>query len=178
VVWERDGVTFFATMLRQRAEYTPTTRFPMGAYDNNNLVGIRKFVYTTDMAINPETYNYIARAGYEGVHAKGAVWCAILWETYWNFVTALGYSDNWYLGEGGNNKVLRDIVDGLKLQPCRPTFVDARNAILQADEINNGGAYLCLLWRGFAKRGLGLNAVAGGIESFQLPPKCQKKDKQ
>jgi len=164
---------FFATMLRQRAEYTPLTRFPMGAYDNNNLVGIRRYVYTTDMTVNPETYGFITRAGYEGVHAKGAVWCAILWETYWNFVSALGFSNNWYLGEAGNNRILQDIVDGLKLQPCRPSFVDARNAILQADEINYGGANLCLLWRGFAKRGLGLNAVAGGTESFLLPAQCQ-----
>jgi len=68
--------------------------------------------------------------------------------------------------------VLRDIVDGLKLQPCNPTFVDARDAILQADEINYGGNNLCLLWKGFAKRGLGLLALSGGRENFDVPADC------
>jgi len=167
-------VTFFATMFRQRASYVSTDQFVMGDYDNNNAgVGIRKFPYTTDLSLNPETYNYITRSDYTGVHAKGEVWCGILWETYWNFVDELGFSDNWYLGEGGNNRILQDVVDGLKLQPCRPTFVDARNAILQADEANFGGIHLCLLWKGFAKRGLGLYAVGGGTESFELPAECQ-----
>jgi len=165
---------FWATMLRQRAGYVSTDQFVMGDYDNNNAgVGIRKFPYTTDMSVNPETYSYITRSDYTGVHAKGEVWCGILWETYWNFVDELGFSDNWYLGEGGNNWILQDIVDGLKIQPCRPTFVDARNAIIQADEANFGGRHLCLLWKGFAKRGLGLLAQGGGIESFALPAECQ-----
>jgi len=164
---------FFATAFRQRGTYVRTDPFPMADYDNNTPNGIRKFVYTTVMTVNPETYNYITRSGYEGVHAKGAVWCGILWETYWNFVDAHGFSPNWYLGEGGNNKLLRDVVDGLKLQPCNPTFVDARNAILQADEINHDGENLCLLWRGFAKRGLGTQAQSGGIESFAVPSECQ-----
>jgi len=164
---------FFATLFRQRAEYTSTTQFVMGDYDNNNAgVGIRNYPYTTDMSVNPETYSFIRGSGYAGVHAKGAVWCGILFETYWNFVEEYGFSDNWYLGEGGNNMVLRDIVDGLKIQPCRPTFVDARNAILQADEVNYSGRNLCLLWKGFAKRGLGLNAQSGGYEEFEVPSEC------
>jgi len=166
-------VTFFATLFRQRAEYTSTKQFVMGDYDNNNAgVGIRKYPYTTDMSVNPEDYGYIRRSDYTGVHAKGEVWCGILLETYWNFIEEYGFSDNWYLGEGGNNMLLRDVVDGLKIQPCRPTFVDARNAILQADEINYSGRNLCLLWKGFAKRGLGLSAQSGGFESFEVPSEC------
>ncbi len=34
---------------------------------------------------------------------------------------------------GGNNLANQLIVDGLKLQPCSPGFVDGRNAILAAD---------------------------------------------
>jgi len=163
---------WWATALRQRSDYTRTDLFPMAPYDNNNVGGIRRYVYTTLMNVNPETYAYITRSGYEGVHAKGAVWCGILWETYWNLVDATGFSPNWYLGEGGNNEILRDVVDGLKIQPCNPTFVSARDAILQADEINYGGRNLCLLWRGFAKRGLGEGAEAGGYESFTVPSGC------
>jgi hypothetical protein len=72
------------------------------------------------------------------------------------------------------------ITDGLKLQPCSPGFVDARNAILLADQNNNGGANQCLLWEAFAKRGLGFSASQGssgnrsdGTQAFDLPPACQ-----
>jgi len=161
---------WWATALRQHPTYTRYDIFPMAPY--SNLVGIRKFPYTTDMSTNPETYSYIRRAGYEGVHAKGAVWAGILWEAYWNFVDEMGFSTDWYTGIGGNNKILQDVVDGLKIQPCRPTFVDARDAILQADRINWNGENLCLLWRGFAKRGLGVGAMSPGFESFELPNEC------
>jgi len=164
---------FWGTQLRQRQQYVGTDLFPMGDYSNNNDIGVRKFPYTTDMSVNPETYNYIVRSGYGGVHAKGEVWCGILWESYWNFVEALGFSENWYLGNGGNNRILQDVVDGLKLQPCNPTFLDARNAILIADEINYDAEHVCLLWRGFAKRGLGLYAQSAGVEDFSVPPECQ-----
>jgi extracellular elastinolytic metalloproteinase len=170
---------WWATALRQRPNYNRVSRFSMGDYDIGTPgVGIRKFPYTTDMQVNPETYDYIRRAGYEGVHAKGEVWCGILWEVYWNFVDQHGFSSNWYKDtpeslRAGNVMILQNVVDGLKLQPCRPTFVDARDAIIQADEQNYGGDNKCLLWRGFAKRGLGVGAAAGGIQSFDLPPECQ-----
>jgi len=170
---------FFATALRQRATYKAADLFPMGAYSANNPNGIRKFPYTTDITVDPETYGYVNNAGYEGVHAKGEVWTGILWETYWNFVEAHGFSADWYLGEGGNNRILQDVVDGLKLQPCTPNFVSARDAILQADKANYGGDNICRLWRGFAKRGLGALAVGTSqgvtkvVEDFTVPAECQ-----
>lgn len=68
--------------------------------------------------------------------------------------------------------MMQNVVDGLKLQPCYPTFVDARNAILLADKLNYKGASTCQMWRGFAARGLGENAKAGGIEDFSVPKEC------
>jgi len=166
---------WWATAFHQQSTYVRTDVFPMALY--SNLAGIRRYPYTTVMTINPETYNYITRSGYEGVHAKGAVWAGILWEVYWNLVDRYGFQANWYDvdptgGPGGNIQVLQDVVDGLKLQPCRPTFVDARDAILQADEINYGGRNTCLLWEAFAKRGLGTGAISGGTESFDVPAEC------
>ena len=35
-----------------------------------------------------------------------------------------------------------------------PRFFDARNAIIQADEILTGGQNKCELWSGFSERGL------------------------
>jgi hypothetical protein len=40
-------------------------------------------------------------------------------------------------------------------QPCNPTFVQSRDAILDADTALTGGANHCEIWKGFAKRGLG-----------------------
>jgi hypothetical protein len=95
-------------------------------------------------------------------------------------IDTYGFDPNIYNGTGGNNMALQLIVDGLKLQPCSPGFVDARNAILLADQNNNGGANQCLLWEAFAKRGLGFSANQGssssrtdGTQAFDLPPECQ-----
>jgi hypothetical protein len=47
----------------------------------------------------------------------------------------------------------------MKLQICRPSFFDARDAIIQADQVLTGGENFCLLWEGFASRGLGQDAT-------------------
>ena len=68
------------------------------------------------------------------------------------------------------------VIDGMKMQPCSPTFVQARDAILAADLANNSDANNCEIWHAFAKRGLGFSAIAGGTgvgdetEAFDLPP--------
>jgi hypothetical protein len=56
-----------------------------------------------------------------------------------------GYSDNKYTGNGGNNKVMQLVIDGLKLMPCSPTFVTARDAII-ADQATTGGNDYCMIW--------------------------------
>ncbi|KAI8812358.1 Fungalysin metallopeptidase-domain-containing protein [Cladochytrium replicatum] len=75
----------------------------------------------------------------------------------------------------GNVRFLQLVVDGLKFQPCDPSFVDARDAILQADEVNFDGAHSCLLWKAFARRGLGKGARSGGRESVLVPAKCKRR---
>jgi len=114
--------------------------------------------------------------------STGEVWAVILYDVFWNVVDKNGFDADWYKvdSEGGNVKMIQLVIDGMKLQPCDPTFVDARNAIIQADAVNNNGENFCELWRGFAKRGLGLNAVAGdpdastwdGVENFEVPEEC------
>ena len=47
----------------------------------------------------------------------------------------------------------------MKLQTCRPSFFDARDAIIQADQVLTGGENFCLLWKAFASRGLGQDAT-------------------
>lgn len=57
-------------------------------------------------------------------------------------------------------------------QPCNPTFIQARDAILDADLALTGGENACEIWKGFSKRGLGVNAVfhdTDRVDSFDLP---------
>lgn len=75
---------------------------------------------------------------------------------------------------GGNIIALQNVLDGLKLQPCNPTFISARDAIIQADEQNFGGENVCEIWNGFAKRGLGTNAKSAGREDYTVPDKCSQ----
>jgi extracellular elastinolytic metalloproteinase len=136
--------------------------------------GIRNFPYTTDLGVNPQTYIDIGTTNIP--HGVGEIWAAMLWEVYWNLVDRYGFDSDIYFGTGGNNLAMQLVIDGMKLQPCSPTFVQARNAILAADDNANGSANECEIWHGFAKRGLGFSAIAGGtgvgdeIEAFDLPP--------
>jgi subtilisin-like proprotein convertase family protein len=97
----------------------------------------------------------------------------------WALTNQYGFDPDLINGSGGNNLALQLVVDGLKLQPCSSGFVDGRNAILLADQNNNGGANQCAIWEAFAKRGLGYSASQGssnsrsdGTQAFDLPPAC------
>ena len=87
----------------------------------------------------------------------------------------------------GNTLALQLIIDAMKIQPCRPTFFTARDAIIQADQILTGGANGCLIWKAFAERGLGTDAKVigqfpwggGGLrtDGHQIPPRICKSNK-
>jgi uncharacterized repeat protein (TIGR01451 family) len=139
--------------------------------------GIRPFPYSFDLSINPVTYNDIA--GLSIPHGVGSVWCSMLWDMTWLLIDQHGYDDDIFNGTGGNNIAFQLVVEGLKLQPCSPGFVDGRDAILLADQILYGGANQCLIWEAFARRGLGANASQGssssttdGTESYELGGPC------
>jgi hypothetical protein len=144
--------------------------------------GIRPTPYTSDMTVNPSTYASVADAvNISQPHGIGYVWNTMLWEMYWNLVDRHGYEDNIYAPwwKAGNNLALQLVMDGMKLQPCSPGFVDGRNAILNADTALTGGKNQCEIWRAFAKRGLGFSASQGssndrsdGVEAFDLPASC------
>jgi extracellular elastinolytic metalloproteinase len=144
--------------------------------------GIRTTRYSTDMTINPTTYATIATGTLSIPHGIGYAWSTMLWEVYWNLIDKHGFNKNiyepWYTG--GNNLAMQLVMDGMKLQVCRPGFVNGRDAILQADNLLTGGANQCAIWKGFAKRGLGFSASQGssnsttdGTEAFDLPAACR-----
>ena len=139
-----------------------------------NGPGIRTYPYSTDFAINPHTYDDIKTE--VAPHGVGSVWAAMLWELTWDLIDAYGFDPDIYDGTGGNNIALQLVLEGMKLQPCSPGFIDGRDAILAADDAF-GGSFKCIIWESFAKRGLGYSATQGstnsktdGVEAFDLPP--------
>ena len=140
-------------------------------------LGLRTKPYSADFAVNDFTYNDIKTQSVP--HGVGSVWATMLWDLTWDLIDEYGFDPDWQNGTGGNNIAMQIIMDGMKLQPCRPGFVDGRDAIIQADLLANGGANRCLIWRAFAKRGLGLSAIQGssnsrsdGAEAFDVPVEC------
>jgi hypothetical protein len=141
--------------------------------------GIRPTPYSTDMSINPATYDTIKTAAVP--HGVGYVWATMLWELFWDLTDKHGFNPNPY-GDwttGGNNLAIQLVMDGMKMQPCLPGFVDGRDAILAADRALTGGQNQCVIWRGFAKRGLGFSAIQGtsasrtdNFEAFDTHPSC------
>ena len=62
----------------------------------------------------------------------------------------------------GNSLMVQLVLDAMKLQQCRPGFFEARDAIIQADQVLTGGENFCDLWSGFAEKGLGVDATVQG----------------
>jgi hypothetical protein len=142
--------------------------------------GIRPAPYSVDKSINPLTYGDIVTAGQAGgvsiPHGVGTVFATAAWDLHWKLVGEYGFDPDLYSGTGGNNIWFQLIVDGLKMQPCNPTFLDARDAILAADVANNAGANQATIWEAFARRGMGVSANDGGggnslavTEAFDVP---------
>ncbi len=96
------------------------------------------------------TYADLGRVGsYDGstprfeVHDDGEIWS----ETLWDLRDALGASTARTL-----------ITDGMRNSPANPSFLDERDAILLADQVDDGGANHAAIWQVFANRGMGYGA--------------------
>lgn len=173
---------FLALVLTARPGDKPAQNRGLGTYafyQPTDGFGIRPTPYSTDMQVNPATYDTIKTAAVP--HGVGYVWASMLWEMYWELVNARGFNPDVYghWTTGGNNLAIQLVMDGMKLQKCNPGFIDGRNAILLADRILTGGANQCFIWRAFAKRGLGFSAVQGtatsvadGTQAFDVPASC------
>jgi extracellular elastinolytic metalloproteinase len=159
-----------------------TTRRGIGVYVQNEPIegdGIRPKPYSTDFNINSATYNTTNIGSITRPHGIGYVWATMLWDLTWNLIDAHGLDLDLYVGTGGNNIAMELVIEGMKLQACQPGFVDGRDAILEADELLNNSENECLIWRTFAKRGLGELAEQGSTndrfdqkEDFTIPLFC------
>lgn len=107
--------------------------------------------------------------GLEYFHAEGEIWSETLWDLRSELVAQAGPAE-------GHTLAVALVTTGLRLTQPEPTFVDARNAIIQADTALFGGRYNSLIWRVFAHRGMGYYASARDtndlwpVASFSLPP--------
>ncbi len=111
-----------------------------GTYLSKSDRGIRRSSY----AANTMVYSDLGSGlrGYQE-HDDGEFWGAVLWDLR----TAVGAKIADKL-----------VVEALRITPCRPSMVQARDAILATDTALNRGANLRALWAVFAKRGLGASA--------------------
>ncbi len=176
----------------------PDGQYAMGAYATYNLAfstdnyvyGIRRFPITTDNSINPLTWADVddttddmsggfppSPLGFEGsgafeVHNSGEVWALSLWEACSRVI-----ADNGGDVAAGNQIMLQIVTDALKMTSNDPGFIEARDALFDADCAANACANEESIWEGFADRGLGYGAEASlgvaahvGIkESFVAP---------
>ncbi|MEM7541654.1 MAG: M36 family metallopeptidase [Pseudomonadota bacterium] len=167
-------------MMVAKASDSAIVSKPIGTYalgQSISSAGIRNFPYNRDLGVNPLTFVDINILNQP--HGIGEVWAAALWDLYWNLVDEYGFDSDLYSGTGGNNLLMQLVIDAMKLQPCSPTFLQARDALLSADLATNSGANQCLIWEAFARRGIGLSATSpansdllGVAEAFDEPASC------
>lgn len=179
---------FFALMLTNKPGDDSSVPRGIGTYSVTESVdgmGLRPVRYSPDFAINNYTYQrtngmeYVNGDGVlvPDVHSIGFVWASMLWDLHWKYVEKYGYASDVIANpNSGSAKVLQLVVDGLKLTPTSPGFIQGRDAILAAEENTSQGKDKCMIWEVFAKRGLGVNASAGSktnindqVEDFTKP---------
>jgi hypothetical protein len=184
---------FVALALLSEAEDDPAGNSAFGAYsarqflglEENYYYGIRRYPYSTNLAVHPLTLKDIdpAQAGAHpgvprspiignsanAVHNMGELWCGALWDARARLIAKHGFTN-------GNQLMLQLVVDGMGLAPANPTFLEARDAVIQADLVLTGGANSDDLWAAFARRGMGFSAFVppaastiGVIEAFDVP---------
>lgn len=138
----------------------------VGEYASDNPEGIRRNPYTD----YPRTYGDVDGAE---VHDDGEVYGAIGWQMFLNYQNA-GIS---------KSQLLDSIVDGMNFTPAGPAYEEMRDGILQSISNSAHSERDCLVWRAFAKYGVGVGAmgeVTGHgpntavtiTESFIVPAAC------
>ena len=147
--------------------------FTLGSYVENNALGIRSYPYSRDPTVNPLTYED-GRPTLD-VHIIGEVWANMLHNVLAALADNRGWSDAALVdstGGLGNVVFMHLLMDSLSIAPCEPTFITARDAIVQADQVRYGGNNYCILWRVFASKGLGFVAADDNVNDYSVPPGC------
>ncbi|KAI9456869.1 metalloprotease, partial [Lactarius psammicola] len=147
-----------------------TADYIFGQYASKGSTGLRNYPYSTSTDTNPLRYSSLK--GMADAHDMGEVWANTLHNVYAALVSAYGWSKVALTDpttKEGNVIWLHLFMDALLLQPCNPTFIQARDAWLQADANRYGGGNTCLLWQTFASKGFGMNAK-DFVDDTTFPP--------
>ncbi len=143
-------------------------------YLDNYVYGIRRFPYSTNIAVNPMTWadiddvtndlsggiaptpiTFNLNGGME-VHNSGEIWTNTLWGVRAKIIAdPAGANGN---VPTGNLTTLRLVTNALKMTPINPSFVDARTALFDADCAANSCANETSIWSAFSYRGFGYGA--------------------
>lgn len=132
----------------------------VGEYSTGNPNGIRRAANAVPANAVHDSYADVCAGGCQ-VHRDGEVWAATLWDL------------RAQLGAATTDPL---VLNGMKFTPTRPSFLNARDGILQADQNLNGGANRCAIWTVFARHGMGASAVGNDgtthTAASNLPDDC------
>lgn len=160
--------------------------YPSGFYVLNTFYyGIRRMPYSYDFTKNSLTFKHITDGvaldpqapvgfGADGstnseVHNAGEVWANTVFNAYVNLLNTPGLSF-----ADAQSRMKDYIICGMKMTPSSPTYTEARDGILACAEAVSVSDFNALA-RGFARRGMGIDAVspardstdhAGVVESY------------
>lgn len=105
--------------------------------------------------------NPVIRISANEVHNIGVFWCTALLEMRARMIRRLGYAV-------GNQRALQIVTDAMKLDPTGPTIVQARDAIIAADNAAYAGDDVADIRSAFAIRGVGAGASTTGSTYFTI----------
>jgi extracellular elastinolytic metalloproteinase len=179
---------FYALMFTQRPTDQQNDGFGIGTYVIGQAPtggGIRRFKYSFNMTTDPLTWDAYGTSGTTSygvtrqteVHDTGEIWATTLWDMNWLLINKYGYDPDVFTGwsaspgpaHAGNKLALRLVMDAMKLQPANPSFTQARDSIIAADQALDGGADLYEIWSAFARRGLGQGSSTPSSTSTATP---------
>lgn len=136
----------------------------VGEYSDRSANGIRSSRYATF----PRTYGSVN--GTNGVHYDGEVYGATGWNLFKQYEARYGL-------DAAREQLLKDLVNGMKYTPAKPTYEQMRDGVLQA---TSGTDRQCMVWTAYATFGIGQGAkgvanadgTATITESFTNPLPC------
>ncbi len=148
--------------------YGAATYATAGLISDPIWFGIRRVTYSTDLAKNGTTFKFINTAFAPGsvtfpwggsaadnpaeVHNTGEIWATMLWDCYASLLNAYSFTE-------AQQRMKDYLVAAYKVTPAYPTFVEARDALLQVAAASSDADYQAF-GKAFARRGLGVAAVA------------------
>ncbi|MDP6115548.1 MAG: M36 family metallopeptidase [Planctomycetota bacterium] len=143
----------------------PDAAYPIGAYallgafpNIQYASGIRSEPYSADP--NIYTRRFGALFDFGAPHPAGELWCNALFMAKKNIQLRTGSATQ------AVTRLTRIIVEGLKLTPTNPTFLQARDAVFLAEQNTFGGEHALDLRQAFANMGMGFMASTTGTEDF------------